>query len=289
MKSTERTVALALRREGVSYQEIRSRLGIAKSTVWRWLKAEGLVENHPQQQTERRWRASQKAARLATERRIERTQRLINEASQRVGALSLRELWLVGITLYWAEGSKQKPTDVSRGIIFSNSDASAIRVFVEWIRQCCGVSRDAIAFEIYLHETADAHTAQMFWRKELDLPATTTVKVYWKRHQRRTNRHNTGDTYHGVMRVRVRRSTILNRRVTGWIQGIAQCVGESAKGKPSDFGSEYPGSIPGSPALFDEEPGAGEAREPRGAWRMTRRRRAYIPYALRNGWISQSP
>ena len=39
----------------------------------------------------------------------------------------------------------------------------------------------------------------------------------------------------------------------GW-RDIIQDIGESANGRPSDFGSEYPGSIPGSP-VFREEPG----------------------------------
>jgi transposase len=38
MKQVERTAAIVLRRNGTSYKDIQERFGVAKSTVWRWLK-----------------------------------------------------------------------------------------------------------------------------------------------------------------------------------------------------------------------------------------------------------
>ena len=54
MKATQRLDAIQLRRNGVGYQAILGQLGVAKSTLWRWLKAEGLVETQLQQLTELR-------------------------------------------------------------------------------------------------------------------------------------------------------------------------------------------------------------------------------------------
>ena len=48
MKRFERVEALQLRQQGVTYRAIMERLGVSKSTLWKWLKREGVVETHPQ-------------------------------------------------------------------------------------------------------------------------------------------------------------------------------------------------------------------------------------------------
>ena len=121
MKRSERVKAIQLRRDGVSYHDIMERFGVAKSTVWRWLKTEGLVETQPQRLTELRRIAQRKGAAAVKADRIARTQAIMSQASQEIDSLSRRDLWFLGIAMYWAEGSKQKPGNVSSRVIFSNS------------------------------------------------------------------------------------------------------------------------------------------------------------------------
>ena len=45
-------------------------------------------------------------------------------------------------------------------------------------------------------------------------------KIYFKKHVVKSTRHNTQESYHGLLRVRVKRSTNLNRKIMGWIDGI---------------------------------------------------------------------
>jgi hypothetical protein len=113
MKRHERIEALRLRRAGASYQAILSELGVARSTLWRWLKAEGLVETQPQRLTEARRQAQRKAATVNHERRLQRTQAIVEQAKRDIPSLSGRELFLIGVALYWAEGTKQKPHNIS--------------------------------------------------------------------------------------------------------------------------------------------------------------------------------
>lgn len=248
MKRSDRELAIQLRRDGVTYQDILQRLGMAKSTLWRWLKSEGFVETHPQRLTDLKRLAQQKGAAVVKARRIARTQAILEQASREVGALSLREWWLVGVALYWAEGSKQKPGDVSARVIFSNSDPLAIRVFLEWLTRCCGILEDRRIFEIYLHETASAERVQAYWRQQLGLPSTTALPIRWKRHRPATRRTNVGDSYHGLIRVKVRRSSELNRKITGWIAGICNSLGSGVTVTQLTLDQLTPGSTPGSPA-----------------------------------------
>ena len=120
MKPAERCQALQLRRDGTSYQDIRRQLGVAKSTLWRWLKVEGLVETQPQRLTELRRAAQRRGAEAVRAKYVAHTQALIAHARQQVGRLSWRELWILGIALYWAEGTKQKAHNVAQRVVFTN-------------------------------------------------------------------------------------------------------------------------------------------------------------------------
>ncbi|MBI3323870.1 MAG: helix-turn-helix domain-containing protein [Candidatus Omnitrophica bacterium] len=227
MRRVERREAVQLRRDGVSYHELLGRFGIAKSTLWRWLRAEGLVATQPQRlTTELRRLAQQRGAAIVKARRIERSRVIIEEARGQVGSLSPRELWLIGTALYWAEGAKQKDATPSEGVVFSNTDPAMLRLFVRFLTECCGVCASSLRFRLCIHEQADPTVAKMFWFNELGIETIQTAPVSWKRHQPVTRRTNVGERYHGLLRIAVGKSTDLNRRIRGWIDGVCATVGE---------------------------------------------------------------
>ena len=260
-KPSEQVEAVALRRAGLSYHAIMQRCRVAKSTLWRWLKHEGLVATQPQQITELKRIAQRKAVMAIKASRIARVNMILEQARKEIQSISYRELWLIGIALYWAEGAKQKPHNNAQPVAFSNSDPAMLQVFLRWLEEICYCSRPQLRFDMYIHESGNIPAARQFWSTALQVPSEQ-FRIRLKRHQRAPHRRNIGQTYVGLVRVTVPQSTALNRNITGWINGITQTIGESANGKPGDFGSPYPGSIPGSPA--DEEPGIGSAvMEPR--------------------------
>ena len=258
MKSTAHGQAIVLRQSGLPYTAIREQLGIAKSTLWRWLKAEGLVETQPQQLTELRRKARQQGSAAVRAKYLASTSALIEAAKGEIGSISRRDLWILGAALYWAEGSKQKPHHVAQRVTFTNSDPAMIRVFLAWLDQVCGIGHERVSFELYIHESADVMGARKFWESILHIPSER-LRVRLKRHQLAPRRRNIGRRYVGLVRVTVAKSASLNRKIAGWIQGLSITSGESANGKPPDFGSGYPGSIPGSPA-FLAEPGVEDHR-----------------------------
>ncbi len=249
MKRSERLTAVGLRRDGASYVELRQQFGMATSTLWRWLKAEGLVANQPQEFTVLRRMAQAKGAETVKAQRIARTRAIIAQAQREIGALSRRDLWLLGLALYWAEGAKQKPGNISASVIFANSDPATIRLMRRWFTEICHVPDAGLHFEIYLHETSDAARARSYWAAELHLSPHRLSRVRWKRHRPTTRRTNVGDTYHGLVRLCVAKSSALNRRITGWITGVnAALIGEWCNGSTGAFEAPRPGSSPGSPA-----------------------------------------
>lgn len=250
MRRPDRDGAIQLRRNGVTYAAILQRFGMAKSTLWRWLKAEGLVETQPQRLTELKRIAQRKAAATVKAARLARTHAIVEPARREIGSLSLRDLWLMGIVLYWAEGAKQKPGNVSASVTFANSDPGAGRLFLAWLQEICDISHDRLSFEIYLHETASAERARAYWAYQLSIPAGQVIKIRWKRHRPATRRTNVGDSYHGLIRIKVRRSTELNRRITGWILGICDSLGSGVRATRLALDQKNPGSSPGSPAFL---------------------------------------
>jgi len=61
--------------------------------------------------------------------RIEKEKKIRLEAKKELMDLIKDPLWLLGVVLYWGEGSKIKPWRISDGMIFSNMDSEMAFVF----------------------------------------------------------------------------------------------------------------------------------------------------------------
>jgi hypothetical protein len=60
----------------------------------------------------------------------EERKRIRADAAREIGDLTDRELFMTGVALYWAEGSKSKPYDRRERVAFVNSDPGVISVFL---------------------------------------------------------------------------------------------------------------------------------------------------------------
>lgn len=217
-------LAIKLRKEGKSYAEILSEIAVAKSTLSVWLREVRLSTRQKQRLSEKKRISALKGAQAMHKKRINNTENIMREAKKDIGRISKRELLLIGTCLYWAEGSKQKPHNLSTGVSFSNSDPQMLSLFLDWLRML-NISPDDILFSIYLHDSARARRREItqYWSKTLKLSINKLEKIYYKRDKVKTFRKNTGAEYFGQIRINVRKSTELNRRISGWIQGICQC------------------------------------------------------------------
>ena len=97
------------------------------------------------------------------------------------------------------------------------------KVFLAWLR-LLKIPEDELQFEMYVHENRKSEVPEFkrWWSIQLQIPTGKLESVYFKRDKINTNRTNTTDLYHGLIRIRVRSSTSLNRQVNGWIQRIVQ-------------------------------------------------------------------
>ncbi len=218
--------AIKLRKEGKTYSEILSIIPVAKSTLSEWFREVSLSKRQNQVLTERRMEARRKGGRAKHIQRLEKVEKIRTEALRDIKSISNKELWLIGIMLYWAEGTKEKEIHPGSGINFNNSDPRMIKVFVKWLNKSCGISEERIKFEIYIHENSknDTESVRKFWSKVTGFSLDKFSKVYYKTNKVKTNRKNVGDLYYGLLRVRVSASSTLVRKIAGWTQAIADKI-----------------------------------------------------------------
>ena len=223
MKKDRKEQAIQLRKQGKTYAEILQQIPVAKSTLSEWLKSVHLATPQKQRITQKRIAGALRGAQARKNKRLAQVEALNAQGIKEIGKLTQRELWLIGTALYWAEGSKQGETMPSTGIIFTNSDVRMLALFIKWL-QMIGVPKSAQVFDLYVHEnrTREIAVFKQWWAERLDITAGDFGAVYFKRDKIMTNRKNVTDLYHGLVRIRVRSSTVLNRRIQGWVEGVVQ-------------------------------------------------------------------
>ena len=182
MKIDLKNKAIALRKEGNTYSEIMKVIPVAKSTLSEWLREVGMVKEVKQVFTEKRRLASLRGGQAKRSQRIEKSNKIFNLAESEIGKLSKRELWLLGIALYWAEGSKEKEYAPGVGIKFSNSDPEMISLFLKWLIEIIGVPKEQIGCEIYTHDIFkdEVPRFQKYWSQKTGLPLSYFKTVYFK-------------------------------------------------------------------------------------------------------------
>jgi hypothetical protein len=226
--NTLKEAAIELRRKGLTYSEILKEIPVAKSTLSDWLHSVGLSKYQKQRLTEKKLAAIKRGAEAKHIQRIVRTQKIIKDAQREIGMISKRELWLMGTMLYWAEGSKEKDYRPGAGVQFTNMDPLMIHFFLCWLKDICGINKENLIFELYIHETHKCRVEEIinFWSQKINIPPQYFSHIYFKRAGIKTNRKNVGASYFGVIRIRVKSSTFLGRKIAGWTQGVVKFFGE---------------------------------------------------------------
>lgn len=208
--------ARALREKGLSYDQIVAELGVSKSTVSAWVSDMPRPAQLSYEECCKR-QAAAVARYWAHERPVREAKReaaRIGAAAQ-IGELTDREIVIAGAIAYWCEGAKNKPHRRHDRVNFTNSDPALIRFFLVFLA-VAGIERDNLIFRLHIHESADIERAQRFWLEVTGADAAQFRRPTLKRHNPKTVRKNTGEGYHGCLRVEVRRSVELYRQIEGW-------------------------------------------------------------------------
>ncbi len=219
-KDDMRKRARELRGQGLDYEEIAAALSVSKSSVSLWVRdlprparlSYEECRKRIAEGTRRYWDAEhlvRAAARAATRA----------GAAAQIGALTDREVLIAGAIAYWCEGAKNKPDRRADRVIFTNSDPALICFFLRFL-DVTGTPRTNATFRICIHEKANVEAAQRFWLDVTGASADQFRRPTLKHHNPKTIRKNVGEDYHGCLRIDVRRSSDLYRRIEGWSAAI---------------------------------------------------------------------
>lgn len=173
----KRARAIRLRLQGKSYSQIKKELQVSKSTLSLWLRNYPLPKQRLiqlQGRNERRIENFRKTMRLKREKR--RRGVYLQEKAKWL-PLTKRELYLLGLFLYWGEGLKADSAMVS----FSNSNPEVLKFAIYWLRRVIGVPRKKIRARLHLYKDMDVKKETAFWSRQLRLPKTQFNKPYIKK------------------------------------------------------------------------------------------------------------
>lgn len=215
-KDDARANARVLREQGLSYNQIAAELEVSKSSVSLWVR--DMPRPEPlSYQTFRERQVAGVRRWWAAERQIREARRVAAcaAAADEIGQLNDREIIIAGAIAYWCEGAKNKPDRRYDRVVFTNSDPGLSKLFLRFL-DTAGITRDRLIYQVQIHESADVRAAQEFWLSVSGADPEQFRRPTLKRHNPRTVRTNTGEDYHGCLRIEVRRSAGLYRKIAGW-------------------------------------------------------------------------
>lgn len=189
-KDDVRAKARELRLQGMTYDQIQVELGCSKSSISLW------VRDLPKPAPRTREEASAIAKRgweVILQRREQERREVKCAAQDKIGSLSQRELFLLGVGLYWAEGTKDKPHARRERVAFVNSDPGMIQVFLAWLA-LMDIAPTRLRFHVMIHESADVSSAERYWADLTGTDVSAFGKTTLKKHNPRTTAKTSGST-----------------------------------------------------------------------------------------------
>ena len=176
--------AIKLRKEGFSYSYISSKISVAKSTLSLWLKD---IEFKPNNFTQNIISQSQKQP--AVIRRFDKAvsvKSAIEYADKKVGPMSERDIFLLGVGIYIGEGSKS-----GNFVRVANSDSRIIKFAIKWFKKCFGLKDSNFKVRIHIYPDNDEKKTLSFWKNALNLKNQSFHPFYIdKRLNKRTKKAN---------------------------------------------------------------------------------------------------
>lgn len=216
LEKYKQNIASDMRRRGFSYSEIENRLHVPKSTLSYWLKNLKLTPEQVKKFNDKRVETAKANALKKISGTFQRIEEVKNSSSQDVKEISKKELWLMGVVLYWKNGNK---TDLTKGVHFSSSDPSMIKLFLKWLREIGGIREEEIKFDVFIKNTKNENDKAVVeivnrWSEITSFPRHHFSGIYFQKSVKRKN------SKAGFLRVKVVQSSMLARQIAGWIEGL---------------------------------------------------------------------
>ncbi len=178
MRLHDKQLAITLRKQGKTYNEISLELGkISKSTLSRWLG--DLVLSKEEQEKLHNKMSSRftagliKASQTNRNKKIKKIQNIQQKAIDSFAKHKNDPFFISGLMLYWAEGSK-----IFERAQFSNSDYRLIVIMNKWFRKFLDIKK--ISYRLYIHKVYEYEEHEKFWKHILNKDKAEILSTTFK-------------------------------------------------------------------------------------------------------------
>ena len=162
-----------LRKQGMSYREIRRLVHVSKSTLSRWLKNIPLTSDQLEALEDRTTERYERQAITVRETWRQKRQNAVDAKRTKYANIELDKnaLALVGAALYWSEGSR----DIRSNFVFVNSDPAMHRLYLRWLYEVLEIPIGDVICRVYVHlnNGIPYEEIEQYWIRELGLPEST--------------------------------------------------------------------------------------------------------------------
>lgn len=174
-RTEDKEKAIALRKQGMSYSQIKTELGISKGTLSDWLRNMPLSRKRINELRANSEIRIEKYRITMQKKKDTRREGVYKQVAQDLS--SSTDVRLVsGFYLYWGEGTKSAEYSTS----LTNSDPSVIRYFISWL-EYLGVSRSSLKVKLHTYTDQDEVQMRKFWSRTLGIPLSNFNKTYIKK------------------------------------------------------------------------------------------------------------
>jgi hypothetical protein len=220
----DKTKAIKLRKQGNSYNQIGKKLGISKSTLSYWLSDLEISKEAQVKISKRVYLGSVKGLIKRNKNQTflakERSEKILRLAIKETGNLINNKLFLVGVSLYWAEGYKKGAYGSKwKAVDFTNSDPELVRIMMKFFRIICKVENCKIKVQLMAHGNINIEKALNYWSDITKLPKSQFIKTCTSISKSSKNRRNKNSLTQGTVHIRIN-DVKLFFRIIGWIDGL---------------------------------------------------------------------
>ena len=227
-RTIDREQALKLRKQGMSIGDISKALNASKSSVSQWCRNISLSEKQITVLLEKKNRLGTrqflKIAEQRKQQRIVSTQEEEALGAQLVNTISKRDLFILGLGLYWGEGYKTGNDELG----FTNSDPHIIQTYIQWLADIFNIPSNQLILRVSINSIHAPRIEKVisFWSSLTQIPKTQFTKTSLIKTKIKKEYSN-NETHYGTLRVKVRKGTALRRRIMGAIKYIPTAIKSS--------------------------------------------------------------
>ncbi len=190
--------ALILRKREMSYSQIKEILKVSKSTLSLWLGNYPLSKERIRELRGWNERRIEKFRETMRQKREERLKEIYETQKKFLLPLKDRELFVLGLGLYWGEGTKFRMDRLS----ISNNDPSVVNFFIHWLNKSLNVPKKKIRILLHLYNNMNIKKEMKFWSNMLKIPLAQFNRPYIKKTSSNRINHK-GGFGHGTCNARI--------------------------------------------------------------------------------------